>query len=121
MTWWDREGANIIAILAAVLVGAVIWVLSQWISEDAWADVVGAAGGFLAAVWLLTNTCGLASAKTIVADHLSNGAQVNRLNSSQRAGAQKRQCACACAASPGTVPVDKHLGPPSLTHTNISP
>jgi hypothetical protein len=53
MTWWDREGSNIIAILAAVLVGAVVWVLSQWISEDAWADVVGAAGGFLAALWLL--------------------------------------------------------------------
>jgi steroid 5-alpha reductase family enzyme len=53
MSWWEREGGNVVAIIAAFAAGIIVWTISQWISDEAWADFAGAGVATVAVFWLL--------------------------------------------------------------------
>jgi membrane protein implicated in regulation of membrane protease activity len=53
MSWWQRELETLIVMAVALAMGAAVWAISQWISDDTWADVVGAASAVVITFWLL--------------------------------------------------------------------
>jgi hypothetical protein len=53
VSWWQRELDKVIAWLAALIVGLLVWAVSQWASDALWADVAGSVGAVVVTFWLL--------------------------------------------------------------------